>query len=373
MTKQREKRKKFVQNRFSAKGFATLFAVAETLFTVLYIKFGATFCVFGKRGWILAALIAALGGCSLLLSLKRERNRISLIAGASEPILLYEAMGMWKFSAAIRCSIVFGAAASLVTAGIWAWLLTKQIKKPSLRHSVWVTKGAHIACILASILLLIVSITGKALIYTHHSVDRSEVDYACSGAQYSVPDYENSLEANIATVAKLDPDGGWAELSVEDRMEVLKTIVRIECRYLGMGSAPQLELAYTEEELLGQYNHGSNTVTLSYNYLMSAKQSGYGVAQCLCHELYHRYQYIMVDFLDAVRQNEEMSEYAALFLLDDATVYEAELCSYVAPSKDSVTYYLYASQSLEQDAEKYGNTAVDEYYNAVQLYFSESN
>lgn len=110
----------------------------------------------------------------------------------------------------------------------------------------------------------------------------------------------------------MDPDGGWPELTIDEKMDVLQTICRIECRYLGMrDSAPALELAYLEEGLLGQYNHETDKITLSYNY--------------------------------------------------------------ITPTGDSrLSYYLYYSQRLERDAEKYGNEAVNDYYEQIQEYLGKS-
>ncbi len=50
-------------------------------------------------------------------------------------------------------------------------------------------------------------------------------------------------------------------MSLDEKTEVLETVIRIECRYLGMrDSAPALEIAYLEEGLLGQYNSERDVV-----------------------------------------------------------------------------------------------------------------
>ena len=50
----------------------------------------------------------------------------------------------------------------------------------------------------------------------------SDIEYLVSDTQNDVPDYENSLSANIETVVKMDPDGGWAELTTDEKMDVLR-------------------------------------------------------------------------------------------------------------------------------------------------------
>ena len=149
--------------------------------------------------------------------------------------------------------------------------------------------------------LLGACICGKVLIASHYTISYSDIAYSLSESYNDIPDYENSLSANIATVAKIDPDGGWGSLPLEEKIEVLETIIRIECRYLGMqDSAPALELAYLEEGLLGQYDSEKDVVTLSYNYVVDSEAGGYSVIQVLCHEIYHRYQLYQVNLLQAI-------------------------------------------------------------------------
>lgn len=172
----------------------------------------------------------------------------------------------------------------------------------------------------------------------------------------------------------MDPYGGWPELTIDEKMDVLQTICRIECRYLGMrDSAPALELAYLEEGLLGQYNHETDKITLSYNYIVDTNASAYSICQVLCHELYHRYQRYQVNMLEAIRNSDDTAKYANLLLLDSASVYEDEMDNYITPTGDSrLSYYLYYSQRLERDAEKYGNEAVNDYYEQIQEYLGKS-
>lgn len=211
----------------------------------------------------------------------------------------------------------------------------------------------------------------SAAVYTN---SYSDIAYSLSESYNDIPDYENSLSANIATVAKIDPDGGWGSLPLEEKIEVLETIIRIECRYLGMqDSAPALELAYLEEGLLGRYDSEKDVVTLSYNYVVDSEAGGYSVIQVLCHEIYHRYQHYQVNLLQAIRYNDDTAKYANLLVLDTAGIYEDEFGSYISPDDDSaISYYLYSSQRLERDAEKYSNASVVGYYEQICSYL-ESN
>ena len=54
-----------------------------------------------------------------------------------------------------------------------------------------------------------------------------------------------------------------------------------------------------------------------------------------------------------------MVKYANRLFLNNAGMYEEKFSNYISPYDNSViSYYLYSSQKLERDAEKYGNASV---------------
>ena len=56
-----------------------------------------------------------------------------------------------------------------------------------------------------------------------------------------------------------------------------------------------------------------------------------------------------------------------------AGIYEDEYSNYISPDDDSaISYYMYNSQRLERDAEKYSNASVVDYYEQICSYL-ESN
>lgn len=228
-------------------------------------------------------------GC-LVLSWKFERNWISLISGTLMPMLVYEGISLWRSSLTIRIMIIAGCFVSVAVGLIWAARKVNQTKLIRSRREVFVIRVARASRIICCLVLLGACIYGKALIASHFTISHREIAYCVSDTYNDIPDYENSLTANVAAVSKIDPDGGWDTLSIEEKIEAVETVIRIECRYLGMqDSAPALELAYLEEGLLGQYDSEKDVVTLSYNYVVDSKASRYSVVQVLCHELYYRY------------------------------------------------------------------------------------
>jgi predicted SprT family Zn-dependent metalloprotease len=99
---------------------------------------------------------------------------------------------------------------------------------------------------------------------------------------------------------------------------------------------------------------------------------GVAVIQVLCHEIYHRYQHYQVNLLQAIRDNSDTAKYANLLLLDTAGIYENESSNYISPDDSAISYYMYSSQRLERDAEKYSNASVVDYYEQICSYL-ESN
>lgn len=368
------RRKSLVNNRFKFESFIRFFVAIEIILVFLYIKYISTFSVYGNRIWVLIGIVIMFTGISLIFSWKIERNWISLISGTFLPILFYEMISMWKYSITIRIMTVVGGIIAIISGCYWANKLARRVKRIHIRRDVFAIKAARASRLACCIVLLAACIIGKVLIATHYTVSYSDITYLLSDTNNDIPDYENSLTANIATVAKIDQDCGWGALSVSEKTEVLETIIRVECRYLGMrDSSPSLEMAYLEEGLLGEYDHENDLVTLSYNYVVDSGSSGYSVVQVLCHELYHRYQRYQVELLQEIREDESKAKYANLLVFDDAGVYEEEFSSYYSPKDDSaLSYYLYSSQSLERDAEKYANASTADYYKQIQLYLEGS-
>lgn len=369
--KENNRHDRIVNNSFTIEWYIRFFAAIEILLAFLYAKYLATFSIYGSRIWFFTIIIFVFAVIGLVLSWKLERNWISLVSGTILPVLLYEFIGMWKYSLAIRIIGVVGGIMAIIVGCYWANKKTRRVKRISIRREVFVIKAARASRIVCCVVLLVTCVVGKVLIQSHYTVSYSDIAYLISDTNNDIEDYENSLTANIATVAKIDPDGGWGSLAVSEKTEVLETIIRVECRYLGMrDSALALELAYLEEGLLGEYDNEKDQITLSYNHVVDSGSSGYSVVQVLCHEVYHRYQRYQANLLQEIRDGDNTSKHANLLIFDDAGIYEEEFSSYYSPKDDSVlSYYLYSSQSLERDAEKYANASTVDYYKQIQTYF----
>ena len=365
---------KLTNNRFPFERYVRLYVVAQILLTYIYITKLSAFSIRDSRIPILVALVVILSGGCLIFSWKRERNWISLLCGTIQPLLMFESSCFWKYSTNIRVLLAVGGIILTFAGMIWAAKKARGIRLQSMKREFFIIKLIRAMCVLGCALFLSGCLYGRALFVISYTVASREVSYELSDEENGIPDYANSLSANIETVSQIDTDGGWRNLTIEEKMEVMQTIVRVECRYLGVkDSAPSLELAYLDEGVLGSYCRERDTVTLSYDYVVDSESDGYAILSVICHELYHRYQYYQVELLKTLRATESISKYSDLLLLDRASIYEDEFEHYVLPTdNDLSSYYDYSTQVLEMDADRYAAIAVAEYRNKIRSYLEEN-
>lgn len=368
-----DKRRKpeFVHNRFDMKTYTKVLAISSAIVLFIYIRYFATFSIAPLGDYVkLFVLVVILGGSLWKLSCRLHRNVIGIVTISVLPVLLYDAVTMWKYETQVRVLIPVGATVICIIAVISSFVKSKSIRRSGLKRRVFIETMASFCRVFGCVLLLACVICGKRHIQEQHSLWYNQVIYNASDNKEGVWDYENSLEANIEEVAQLDPLGGWHDLSLESKVKVLETCIRILTRYYGLDSAPALEIVYMDEHTLGQYDREKDCVKLSYKYIVDTNADGYSILRVLCHEMYHKYQRSMVDLLNEIRNSEKTEKYANLLLLYAANVYESEMNHYISGDDGEIAYYLYASQQLERDAERYADKLVNEFYEGIQEYWS---
>lgn len=339
--------------------FAEAFIVLLFVEAYIYYKFLATFSMVGVRAVFFLAIVLICGGFGIAFSLRCHRNILSLLIGVTFPILLYDSLIMCQFISQIRKFIIMGIVVAFVVVTIEVWNVTN--RKRFIRKLVVVSRTA------CCIVLLVSSLYGNILIHNERTLALREGEYSQSEDKDGIIDYENTLAANIEILAKLDQKGGWEDLTLEEKLDVLEAVLKVECRYLGMlDSMPKLEVAHLADGLQGKYIHEEDRIVLSYSYMVETNANGYSVVQVLCHEMYHRYQQYQVDLLKEIRNNGKTEKYANLLLFYNTGIYEKEMDNYVSPSE---SYNLYAAQETEMDADEYAASAKRIYYEQIQSYF----
>lgn len=173
------------------------------------------------------------------------------------------------------------------------------------------------------------------------------------------------MSKNMDTVVKVEY---FDQLSAEEQIEWMKTIARIECRYLGiLDSIPDIRIQECGDDVLGYYSFNEDCIAVDDDLVASG--DGYYVLSVMEHELYHRYQHYQVMAYEVLK-NSEYGNLANLRILYDASVYEEEFSDYIDADVDMLGYYI---QSVECDSRSYANSGMlyEDYYQACRAYYQE--
>lgn len=186
-----------------------------------------------------------------------------------------------------------------------------------------------------------------------------------SQAKSTIPSVsqEATIANNIDCLSRLD-NSEWFSLTFEEKLDVLQTIVNIECRYLGLPH--ELNVVATDMErdtILGNYSDRSHTISVSVKSLMY--DAPCEVVDTVCHEAYHAYQHCLVDMYNSCDD-----QYRDLKVYRRVKKYEVEFGDYITGTEDFCGYY---EQACEEDAREYAASAVEDYYNKIHEYINESN
>jgi len=372
-----EKRRSYrrSRSRYSEVAYSAIGAVMMVVAAIIYKNYITKCRIEGRQLLVFYTLIIGSWLILWFTSVLKDRNRINLITGTILPLLIHSTYRFSGTYTSVKICMIAGIVLSTVISVVMGLIIAGDEGSIYAKKSVLFIVFMYVFRITCCVILFGVCIFGRILVSkTWSAIIDNENNYVKSVEIEGIPDYENSLAANIQTVSHLDPKGGWDELSVEEKMEILKTAKRIECRYLGMtDSMPSLELAYLSENVLGEYYNEEDTVVLSYDYVNN-NAGGYDVLNVLCHEIYHRYQHRLVDLYRTLKNDDEMSMYADLDLFYRSSIYEKEFSDYCSGTGGSeVSYYLYSRQAVEEDANAYALESVKQFYDAIQGYFDEIN
>ena len=139
----------------------------------------------------------------------------------------------------------------------------------------------------------------------------------------------------------------WDNMNFNQKFAYLNEIMKAEASLLGMSDTPEMEAIIYPEILLGTYNCSTDTISINAEHLRTGNV--YDAISTLGHELYHRYEYIIVD--DSTKnvinvEDERIAEYKSNFENPSSSVYEWE------------DYY---NMSTEVDARTMGEQIADKY------------
>lgn len=162
---------------------------------------------------------------------------------------------------------------------------------------------------------------------------------------------EHTIENNIDKVLLLQ-ESEWNKLDVEEKINVMQTIANIEAASLGISDELTVRGEELEENVAGKYSDAMRLILIDVDHLKN--DSGFQVLETLCHEVYHCYQYRLIDAYNGADEKAKR-----LLIYKKAETYSWEEVNYVDASVDVAAYY---AQSLEIDANEYAKEEVYIYY-----------
>lgn len=177
---------------------------------------------------------------------------------------------------------------------------------------------------------------------------------------FSQTSFESLAIKNETTLKNL-LDSKWDNLSHEEKMNTLQTIVNIETSYLTINPIT-LKSTKLEKNTLGKYSHNENTIYISSEFLETG--SSLNAINIICHECRHAYQYYVVNMLDWSQDSVNSN-----YFYRSAQQWRLELKNYRDAYIDKYSYY---QQNVERDARAYAKRGVQAYIEFLEKNYSDN-
>lgn len=170
--------------------------------------------------------------------------------------------------------------------------------------------------------------------------------------------HRQAVEENSSVLRRFS-DGSWSDLSKDEKIAALQTVVNLEVLYLGIPfDIPVLE-AEMKSERWAEYSNGEKAIHVNGSYLDGNPDSFWAMVM-ICHEVYHAYQFQQVSLLDSTDES-----FRSLKLFDEAKKYREELQNFFGADEDYSDWWAYKSQAMESLADRYAADRVSNYFDLV--------
>ena len=303
--------------------------------------------------WIGASLLTVVG---TLIAFTRRRNGISIAANVLLPIGIYSCIAYYRFlPKSVTCILLIAAVLSL--ANIFLVLRysdSKSAKQISLKDRIVHGLSGSIIIVAFSLTVFLVGLYINFV--TSHQLFNSDTEPITSLDDAAS---EWTIKNKIDTVKLLQEDE-WEKLDVQERLDVLATVVNIEVEYLGLNHGINLESGVLNDGILAYFNYDTNSIVIDLDHINS--DSAKVVLESITHECYHSYQHQQVDLYLSIPE-----EHKNLLMFDDVKEYYDEFEHNFDPDEDFAAYYLSTS---EIKARSYSEWAADRYYSLIEHYTS---
>lgn len=300
--------------------------------------------------WLLWALVAAGVLLGYLLGRRTRRNSWNVWMTVLFPYEVYTVLAYGKYVPALSRGVLWAALVLTVLYGLW--VLLSPIRCPGRRRTILLRRlravlmGGRSIFTLCALALLAVGLNAAL----RGGVLLVPDEKASDGTQGE----KDTISGHMEELCRLE-DTAWAELTVEERLDVLQTVANIERTYLGVPHELPVGGSIMEEGLLGQYNPVTKQIALSLDHL--AEDDAADVLDTVLHECYHAYQHSVVELY-----GQSPERYRQLQMFAAARDYVEELQEY----QDGEDFTAYYTQRFEADARRYAELGVADYYGRIE-------
>lgn len=284
--------------------------------------------------WAMAALSLGI----FLWIFKHRKNGITVWITAIVPFGIYTLMAYSGFGL-IRTKMIFGVSAG-VSMLYTVLLMTRKIRKKSCKKKIFRKKMRR--CIYG---IMIISAIGLSVYMISFGVD-----FFFTEAQISSSRMESESGEDAMKIFAGFDETVWKNLTVKERLDYTQAAADILAEKMGMNEKLYVTAANLREEEHGNYSDNIHTIRINIDYLR--KSAGMELLKTCAHEVYHAYEYRLVDLYRDLDENQRQ-----LSLMQGIGRYEEEFKSYVGGEEDFFEYYY---QKCETDARDFAEIIVEE-------------
>lgn len=333
-----------------------------TAFSMIWYKNLLFRCMPGRTYTESKTILWVMIGLSILICAyalnRRMRTGWTVTTALVVPFGLYTVLTYIKTVGNWMPIVLVSAVALVVIYSVF--IMTRKFKNRRNKGKV-IKRRLHRCCvasqsIVAIALLVVMGTIGAQGVFGDNILNSS---ISATANNQSVP---QTISNNIDTILLLQEEE-WANLTTQEKLDILQTVANIEAHYLGLPNELNVGTANLDENTLACYNDRTHTISIDLNHLEN--DSVYDVLNSCCHEAYHSYQHRLVDAYNAADENSR-----GLRIYKLAVQYGQEFNNYVDGDHDFCSYYY---QDCEIDARDYAEDAVYDYYDRIYEYLNETS
>ncbi len=310
----------------------------------------------GRSYKLYLIIVAGIVVVNLLITYRWYRNMLSLVSTVLLPFGVYTFLA-YRSVMPVLFTTVYIVVSILSTAYV-GYMLNAHSRciNPRRVREIKIKKCfVMVRAIAAFASGLLIACTAALLILSYNQYGQMQ------NTQFAYTD-EYKMDNNMDTVMLLQDDE-WKNLSIPERVEVLQCVSHIEGRYLGLTREVAVQVKELSEGVASCYRDSMSTLFISPDII--GKDRSYDALESVCHEMFHAAQHRYVEIYKGLDEDEKKS-----FFLYDAEVYAEEFGDYDSGDGED-GYKGYYNQKCEEDARKYAENAVRDYYLSIQRTISQ--